>query len=261
MACRCIDVYVLASFNAWLELADCFSDTRKTYASIIKRNPELRSQNFLKCKNCGFISVDPMPVASALTGFYQSNESTAIYSKKEKSKLTRATRRIARLKKHMPTGSFIDIGCNIGFTVEAARRLGFTATGLEIDAETVALAQMRFPEAGFIAGTISDIANSSSSFDIVYCADVIEHVVNVQTFASGLAKITRQNGILFLGTPDAGHWRVPRNFLKWEEVKPPQHLCWFTRKSLKILLEEAGFTIISFGFNLKPGLKVMARRN
>ena len=216
---------------------------------------------FLQCRSCGFISVSPMPDVTELARFYQSNESTAIYTKKEKSKLKRASRRIARLKKHMRSGTFIDIGCNIGFTVEAARRLGYAATGLEIDAETVKEAQLRFPDVSFVAGTVSDIANTGLSFDVVYCTDVIEHVIDVQSFASALSKITRQNGILFLGTPDAGHWRVPQNFLMWEEVKPPQHLCWFTRKSLKILLEEAGFTIISFGFNLKPGLKVIARQN
>lgn len=238
-----------------------FPDARKNYASIIKSTPTLKPNEFLQCRSCGHISVSPMPDVTELARFYQSNESTAIYTKKEKSKLKRASRRIARLKKHMPSGTFIDIGCNIGFTVEAARRLGYAATGLEIDAETVKQAKSRFPDVSFVAGTVSDIANTGQSFDVVYCTDVIEHVVDVQSFASALSKITRQNGILFLGTPDAGHWRVPQNFLKWEEVKPPQHLCWFTRKSLKILLEKNGFTIISFGFSLKPGLKVIARQN
>ena len=174
--------------------------------------------------------------------------------------MRRATRRLNRLKKIMPVGTFIDIGCNIGFTVEAARRLGYDATGLELDVETVKQAQVRFQQAEFMAGTAMDMAITGRRFDIVYCTDVLEHVIDVQYFAKTLAQLTRPGGILFLSTPDAGHWRVPRDFLAWNEVKPPQHLCWFTRQSLTRLLEDAGFSIRSFAFNLKPGLKVTATR-
>jgi 2-polyprenyl-3-methyl-5-hydroxy-6-metoxy-1,4-benzoquinol methylase len=90
---------------------------------------------------------------------------------------------------------------------------------------------------------------------------VIEHVPNAHSFMHHLARLTKTSGYVFLTTPDAGHWRVPKNFVQWPEVKPPEHVAWFTKNSLRHLLEAHGFEVVHFAWNLKPGLRVLARKN
>ena len=149
---------------------------------------------------------------------------------------------------------------NVGSAGEAARLEGFSATGIDLDPNAVALAQTRFPEATFHVSSAESLLRTGESFDFVNCSEVIEHLPEVRPFAKSLAALTRPGGLLYLTTPDAGHFRVPRKFIAWEAVTPPAHLCWFTRSSLRILFEDIEFQVLRFSFNLKPGIKMVARR-
>jgi 2-polyprenyl-3-methyl-5-hydroxy-6-metoxy-1,4-benzoquinol methylase len=94
----------------------------------------------------------------------------------------------------------------------------------------------------------------------VHCAEVTEHLTDVRSFAQALAAVLRPGKLLFLTTPHAGHFRRPRNLSDWPEVKPPEHLFWFTRASLRRLMEDSGLHVERFFFNLNPGLRMVARR-
>ena len=62
-----------------------------------------------------------------------------------------------------------------------------------------------------------------------------------------------------LGTPDIGHWRVPRTLETWGEFKPSEHLYYFDRHTLARLLAPHGLVVTRVRFALKPGLKVCVR--
>lgn len=59
-------------------------------------------------------------------------------------------------------------------------------------------------------------------------------------------------------TPDAGHLMRTRIFIHWKEVKPPEHIFWYNKDSLKQLLQNKGFNRIEYRLNLKPGIKLLA---
>lgn len=42
----------------------------------------------------------------------------------------RSVKRVARLQRYVRQGNFLDIGCNVGYTVQAAHLRGFKATGI-----------------------------------------------------------------------------------------------------------------------------------
>jgi len=48
--------------------------------------------------------------------------------------------------------------------------------------------------------------------------------------------------------------------VSWTEVKPVEHITWQTRKSLSKLLMAAGFEKPRISFNMKPNLRILARR-
>jgi 2-polyprenyl-3-methyl-5-hydroxy-6-metoxy-1,4-benzoquinol methylase len=75
-------------------------------------------------------------------------------------------------------------------------------------------------------------------FDLVLCAETIEHVRDVQLFLSEIRRVLRPGGTLALTTP--AHLPVgPRP----HPLSP--HLRLFTRRSLKALLGELGFDVRS----------------
>lgn len=250
----------VASHEDWAATARTAPDQRRDMAALVAADPALDFGGLCRCGRCGLVSVERIPSADALAGFYTAYYASRSYSTKAASKLRRARRRIAGLKAAAPGNRFLDIGCNLGFAVEAARDLGLQATGIEIDPDAVARARVRVENATFhIADAEAFAAAGKGPFDILYCTEVIEHVRDPDAFAAALARLAAPGAVLFLTTPDGGHWRVPRDFTRWPEVKPPEHLRWFTREALRRLFDRHGFDV-GFGFNLKPGHRMRARR-
>ena len=66
----------------------------------------------------------------------------------------------------------------------------------------------------------------------------------------------RSGGVIEIGTPDIGHWRVPRLLARWHELKPSEHLYYFNRATLARLCANHRLAVERVRFALKPGLKV-----
>jgi len=213
-----------------------------------------------RCQDCELVFVSPIPPKQELDAFYQEYHKTSQYSAKLDSKLRRAKRRIRRLKRITPGRQFIDVGCNVGFAVEAARLLGFEASGIDLDRAAIEHATSLFPGGAFHACSIQELAQTGRQYDLVYCSEVIEHLPRLDDFLAALSDLLVSGGVLFLTTPDMGHFSLPRDRLSWDNVRPPEHLLYFSRKSLRPLLEKHGFRQVRFSFNLKPTLKVTARK-
>ncbi len=212
---------------------------------------------FVQCRACELYRVETMPTAVEVALLY---DDYAVYAGKAGAKMRRATRRLRWLKRRGAEETFLDVGANFGFTTEAARRLGFVAHGIDIDAEAIAAGQRQFPETRLECATAETFAASGFQADLVYCSEVIEHLAEPRKFAAALARLTRPGGRLYLTTPDAGHWRRPAPFIAWKEVKPPEHLIWFSKSSLTKLLTEAGFSRLRFAPTLKPAIRLTAQR-
>ncbi len=258
--CASENLSTIGTAQEWLEVARRSGRAPRDLSGALARAGRLQDFAFVKCADCGFRFVSPCPDAAYLGEFYRRYPGTEQYGAKRDKKIKRALRRIRRLKRFAPGRRFLDVGCNLGYAVEAARLEGFSATGIDLDARAVSSARAQFPEAAFYVSDVESLRASGATFDFVYCCEVIEHLPEVRPFAGSLAGLLGPGGLLFLTTPDAGHVRVPRAFLTWDAVKPPEHLCWFTKCSLRTLFEDVGFRPLRFSFNLKPGIKMLARK-
>jgi SAM-dependent methyltransferase len=228
------------------------------HAPLIKPLGEKNGYRFFGCAQCGTAAVVPLPTQADLAAHYKAYYNTPNYMRKSEAKLAQAKSRIARLG-GTPGQSFLDIGCNAGFAVEAARRAGFDAHGIEIDPEAVAAAKAAWGDR-FEVATAEDYAASGRRAEIVYTSEVIEHTPTPESFAAALGRIVKPLGKLFLTTPDAGHWRVPAKFTAWNEVKPPVHLILYSREGLRRLLGRHGFGGFRFEWKLKPRITLHASR-
>jgi 2-polyprenyl-3-methyl-5-hydroxy-6-metoxy-1,4-benzoquinol methylase len=215
----------------------------------------------LRCAHCGTVTIKPFPSIAELIAFYEAYKGTTDYTKKEKSKIRRSRARIKRLMRLARGARFLDVGCNYGFAVAAAHDLGLDAHGIDVDSAAIASNQKRYADKGsFTYCSVEDYAASGAKADMIYTSEVIEHVPDPNSFVASMAKILTDGGVLYLTTPDASHWRVPKTFAQWDQVIPPEHVTYFTRKGMQELLSKHGFKTIRFGFNLKPGLRVIASK-
>lgn len=258
--CASENLSTVLSFENWLAHAkDIANDQRTKMAGIVSENENLNFGHIVKCKDCDFLSVENVPNDQALSDFYQAYYANADYKDKREKKIKRATRRIKRLSTLVNGSRFLDVGCNLGYAVEAAGKLGFDAHGIDVDEKAVEMAKQDFPNWFFELTNVKEFAQTEMQFDLVYCSEVIEHVPDFRDFAKDIAKLVSPGGVLFLTTPDAGHFKTPGNLLDWYEIKPPEHLQWFRKKHLKALFKEFGMDA-KFRFNWKPGIQMIARK-
>jgi 2-polyprenyl-3-methyl-5-hydroxy-6-metoxy-1,4-benzoquinol methylase len=217
----------------------------------------------VSCPTCSCVFVDPTPDFDQIEDLYDDYLATDKYLKKLKKKTFTARYKIFRLKKHLKKSQtrFLDVGCNIGATVRAAEIMGFNPMGIDLDNTSINKAKELFDTCEFEACSTFDLVERGRKFDFVFCSEVIEHVPFSQQFVKSLADLMDSGGLLYLTTPDIGHTRVPQDILSWKEIKPPEHIVFFNKHSMRKLLEEQGFEIIKFYRNHRANLRVVCKKN
>jgi ubiquinone/menaquinone biosynthesis C-methylase UbiE len=148
------------------------------------------------------------------------------------------------------TGAALDLGCGDGRLTAALDARELTAA----DVSPVALerARRRLPGARLVELEPDEaLPLEDNSFDLVLCAETIEHVRDVQLFLSEARRVLRPGGELALTTPAA---RLGRP----EDPLSP-HLRRFTRASLARVLDGLGFEVGSLRRRART-LLVRARR-
>ncbi len=209
---------------------------------------------FVRCADCGLTLINPRPSAEHIRHHYDAAYSAA-YTRKAQAKIIRARKRVARLGRD--GGRWLDVGCSAGFVVKAATEAGFEAWGVDIQADGIAYGRDTLGLARLACGELEDQHYPDAHFDVISAYDVIEHVPDLNRFVAELARLLAPQGVLDIGTPDIGHWRVPRTLARWNELKPSEHLYYFNRKTLSRLLARHCLRIVRKRWALKPALKVL----
>lgn len=153
--------------------------------------------------------------------------------------------------------SCLDVGCGDGRT--AGRWLNSHTrryTGVDISSRAVEMAR----SIGLDAICIEDAAIlpfSDSSFDVVVCLEVLEHLFDPQLAAREIARVLRAGGILLATVPNVSHWKSRVDLAvraRWNprgdqlSVAQPwrdPHIRFFTPSSLSRMLLESGFDTVT----------------
>lgn len=215
---------------------------------------------YARCAACGFVFLDPMPDAAALAGQYAGEAIGAEAYPKAASRFRRARVKALRLVRYVRGNETIDLGCGGGFMVEAMRRLGARATGVDVNPGAIAYASRRFARNRFYCDDLAGFEGRGLAFDFVYASEVMEHLPDIGAFMGLIARITRPGGHVYVTTPDIGHWRVPGDVTEWDMFSPPMHVQFFNTRCLGVLFERHGFRVRRRFFKLKPGLQILAQR-
>jgi ubiquinone/menaquinone biosynthesis C-methylase UbiE len=134
-----------------------------------------------------------------------------------------------------PVESALDLGCGDGRLTVALS----AASLVGADVSAVALARARKLGIETVELTSgAPLPFPDGSFELVLCSETIEHVQDVQLFLSEIRRVLRPRGRLALTTPAHG------SFMRSPDPLSP-HIRFFTRRSLRRLLEEMGFSLES----------------
>lgn len=99
--------------------------------------------------------------------------------------------------------ALLDAGCGAGSFVEAARRQGADARGIEYQKDKVAEWQKRNPGSDRVQfGDLAGLQFGDATFDAVLNNEVLEHVPDDDLALREMARVLKPGGQLFLFTPN-----------------------------------------------------------
>ena len=146
-----------------------------------------------------------------------------------------------------------DLGCGNGSVAHELSRLGFDVTGVDPSAQGIEQARCTYPQLRLHLGSAyDDLATRYGQFPIVVSLEVAEHVYAPRIYASTLYSLVEPGGVAVVSTPYHGYWKnlalavsggMDRHFTAlWDHG----HIKFWSIKTLRTLLEEAGFKGIRF---------------
>jgi SAM-dependent methyltransferase len=150
----------------------------------------------------------------------------------------------------------LDVGCGFATTSERIQRLGNEVTGIESSAIACEAASRRI--ARVVEGDLASVDLGDARFDALIFADVLEHVPWPVGVLKRYLRWLAPEGSVFVSLPNVGLWSVRLAHLagRWEYedtgVLDRTHLRFFTRKSARWLLEQAGLAPVKTTYN--PGI-------
>jgi SAM-dependent methyltransferase len=153
-------------------------------------------------------------------------------------------RRLARLGAPAPGARLLDVGAAYGFAVTEARAAGWSAFGVEVSAA----AARRAGRGGGGAVVVADAATlpfPAAAFDAVTLWDVLEHLPDPHAAIAAASACLRPGGRLALTTGDVGSVVARVSGRRWHLYSIPEHLFFFTRRSLRLLLDAHGLRVES----------------
>jgi SAM-dependent methyltransferase len=155
--------------------------------------------------------------------------------------------RISTLLKSKPPSKILDLGCSSGLLAERLVEMGHHVTGVDV-MEITGVAERT---SDFVKADLNDgiPAEVGSGFDIVLAADVLEHLVNPGHLMSQVKEVLSPDGTALFCVPNIAHWyprlRSTLGMFDYDQrgILDSTHLRFFTRRSIRKLVERQGFTV------------------
>ncbi len=140
-------------------------------------------------------------------------------------------------------GELLEIGCAYGYFLEVAQH-HYHVNGLEICEEAVADCQKR-GLLGVRQGALTAEALAQMPMaEVVVLLDVIEHLPEPRSAMEAIAAKLQPGGYVLVTTGDFSSLSAKVMGRHWRLMTPPQHLWFFTPKSLKQIGESLGLELI-----------------
>jgi SAM-dependent methyltransferase len=136
----------------------------------------------------------------------------------------------------------LDVGCGFGHYLDVARKYGFQTFGVEPD--TARAAETTKKGHSVFVGPLSSSSFEGALFDVIILNHVVEHLRSPQEVVREIREHLKEDGLLYIATPNFGGLICTVEGSHYTHFTPPEHIAYFTRTSLKVLLENCGFYLI-----------------
>jgi len=230
----------------------------------------------VQCKNCGLQFVHPQPSEDEIRKYYQKHyflqRTDRGYNNYFSPAMKREIERIIQLNlKDLGFADYeqrlgterraLDIGCAAGYFVNFMSERGWGAAGIDISPECVRFAQEVLKKNVIRGDYLSNTYHHK--FHLITLWATIEHLHHPDRVVKKMYDDLEEKGMLYLTTCRIGGVNFMKLFGKqWRFYNLPEHLYFFSYPTMKLLLEQFGFTVVkyvTYGSGLGKGGSALRR--
>ncbi len=199
-----------------------------------------KPRQLLKCTKCGLVFSDYVNTRNSFEQDYIEMKDLD-YLKEENARRKSCRGVLKRIEKFKRRGKILEIGCANGLFLDEAKKRGWEAHGVELSKWAADYARKTF-DLNITQGTIEEANLLNHSFDAIVMLDVIEHLNSPKTIIEKTRNLLKNNGFLYLSTPDISSASSKLLKSKWWGINKYHHFC-FSEKTLSTLLTSTNFKI------------------
>lgn len=202
----------------------------------------------VKCKNCGLVYNQPMPIPNKITDHYNMEITEYWENPDHLYRHDYFKDEIELFRKLYPSSSSdlkaLDVGSGLGQTVVALNNAGIKTVGIEPSKSFYdgAIKYSKLSEDHFINNSFEDEQLPDNEYDLITCPNVVEHVYNPSESILKCLKSLKPGGLLYICVPSSNWLRTKliNAFYKLtfsgfvtntSPMHPPFHLHEFTKKA------------------------------
>lgn len=191
----------------------------------------------VKSKSSGFVFCSKIPTEQEIIAYY-SNYPIG-YGADSAITLIRVNELLDEFEGYRKTNKMLDVGCGPGLFLIEAKKRGWEVFGTEYTNNQIEYLKQK--GINTYQGKLTSEAFEPEMFDIIISSEVIEHINNPVEELTHFNRILRKGGLVYITTPNFN--AIERYLLRgdYEIIEYPNHLCYYTKTTLNLLLEQQGF--------------------
>jgi len=218
---------------------------KKTFVCTVDRFH--KPFNIYKCKECGLVVQWPLPSAQEIEKMYSkeyySGEANFAFGderKDEPGNRLLYNQRLGVIERYAK-GRILDIGCAFGLLLKVAQERGWEANGVELSKHSAEYAQKQGIDV--FNGVLKDAKYPKKHFDAVVMIELIEHLSDPKGTLKEVNRVMKKEGTIAIQTANIDSITARLDGKNWHYYLPG-HLHYFSRKTLRRMLEETGFEVV-----------------
>lgn len=214
------------------------------------RNPAVATipYRFYRCADCEYIFVWPPPDTPSMAHYEtvtmpEFGAGEAIWNRHY----------LEAINKHAGVkGRLLETGFGNASFLKLARDDGWQVFGTELSVPLVESAREEFGVPNIELGTIQTVTYPDGYFDVICGFNFLEHVPDPRRTLEDIFRLLRPSGLVAVMCPNIVgifHLLMPEILGDNDPLKitwcPPEHISYFNKRNLKMLLESVGFAEVA----------------
>jgi SAM-dependent methyltransferase len=200
-------------------------------------------------------AADAVPELGSEGLFGSGSEYSRRYARRRRHRVAKSVRQLRDAVEHLPRDRrdgqdgpvrVLDVGCSLGYTLDAARELGLEPAGVDVSGVAVEACRA----SGHVAeiGQLASLPFPDGHFAIVVMKHVLEHTPDPQAALAEARRVLEPGGVLFVAVPHAGYRKAVRDpqasrFYRPDAHGGAEHWVYYTPGTLSRVMQGAGFRV------------------